>query len=95
MYYSVFGTIVTLVVGVLASWLFKGTGENQYSLKLLHPVVRKFVRTPEFYANNDILNNRAPQIKRESTVYCISGFEATPKESTNAIEPKYTRNIVI
>lgn len=95
MYYSVFGTIVTLIVGVLASWLVKGTGENQYSLKLLHPVVRKFVRTSEFHANNDIPDNRAPQIKRESTLYSISDFKAAPKELTNAIEPKYTRNIVI
>lgn len=94
MYYSVFGTFVTLLVGLIASWLVKGTVENQYSLKLLHPVVRTFIKTSNSYASNDILNNSAPQIKRESTVFSISDFEAVPKELTNTIEPKYTRNVV-
>lgn len=94
MYYSVFGTIVTLFVGVIASWLVKGTAENQYNLKLLHPIVRKYIKTSASYASNDILNNSGPQIKRESTVYSISVIESVPKELTKATEPTYTQKIV-
>lgn len=95
MYYSVFGTIVTLFVGVLVSWLTKGTSQNQYSLKLLHPIVRKFVKTSESYASNDICNNNVPQIKRKSTVYAIYDDEKVPRDLIKVNEAKYTRNIVI
>lgn len=89
MYYSVFGTIVALVVGVFASWLAKSTDENQYSVKLLHPIVRKFIRTSESYANN----NNDLQINRKSTVYTVYATEDIQKQSKNGTDGKYTRNI--
>lgn len=92
MYYSVFGTIVTLFVGVLASWFVKGTDQNQYSLKLLHPIVRKFIKSTESYASNDILSNNAPQITRKSTVYTIYNAK---EELTKPNEAKYTQNIEV
>lgn len=92
MYYSVFGTIVTLFVGVVASWLVQDKNENQYCLKLLHPVVRKFVKTSTSYASNDILNNNAPQINRKSTVYTMYPVDA---DAFSGNTDKYTRKTVI
>lgn len=95
MYYSVFGTIVTLFVGVLASWLVKCTDEHQYNLNLLHPLVRKFIRTSESYASNEILNDSVCHMKRKSTVYIIYDADGIANNSTKPTDSKYTRNIVI
>lgn len=95
MYYSVFGTIVTVFVGIFASWLTKDTDENQYSLKLLHPIVRKCIQTSESYASNDMVSHNVPKNVRKSTVYAIYDLNDIPGELKVAAEAKYTRNIVI
>lgn len=91
MYYSVFGTVVALAVGVFASWLAKSMDENQYSVKLLHPIVRKFIRTSESYANDDISNSNELRINRKSTVYTI--HEDILRQSKNGTDAKYTQKL--
>lgn len=91
MYYSVFGTLVTVFVGIVASWWTKNRSGNSYSLRLLHPIVRKFIKTSESYASNDMLCKTAPQIRRKSTVYTIYDAEDIPKKLAATTTAKYTK----
>lgn len=43
MYYSVLGTVITIVVGVLVSWTTR-SDEDKYEAKLLHPYVTRLAR---------------------------------------------------
>lgn len=58
MYYSVFGSIVTVVVGCIVSLLTKG---KDFDSKLIHPVLSRFVKsnpTPD----GSMINEKPHQI---------------------------------
>lgn len=73
MYYGIFGSIVTIVVGIVASWMIGDDDGSTYSLKLLHPLIRKFIKTTKTIATNEIIDtSHNLQLKNSSNVYDVT-----------------------
>lgn len=85
MYYSVFGSIVTIFVGIIASWIAGEDDGSMYSLKLLHPIIRKFIKTSKTIPTNDVVSvPRNLEMKNSSSVYNVSeSFENVMEKFSN------------
>lgn len=70
MYYGLFGTLVTVFVGIVFSWMTKSYEKNEYDERLLHPIVRKYLNKKMEDAND--ANAEYLKVKNNPSVYIIS-----------------------
>lgn len=71
MYYGLLGTLVTVFVGILISWITKHSEKNEFDERLLHPFIRNLLHSKE---ENTLKggNTEYLKIKSNSKVYIIS-----------------------
>lgn len=90
MYYSVFGSLVTVVVGIVVSAFTESGADDSYSAKLLHPLIRRLIQSQDSYASNDVtINNKGAKIKPSSSAYVITDDFINQTNSKNSVQQVY------
>lgn len=70
MYYGLIGTLVTIIVGIVFSWITNNYEQNEYDERLLHPIIRRFLHKKMENAND--ANTEYFKVKNNSSLYIIS-----------------------
>lgn len=92
MYYSLLGSGITVIVGVLVSYIVGTTEEDEYDEKLIHPLALKlstyFPGPPRRYINNNSSNMESGTTDMKSQEQKIStisqgGFDIAKYKKTN------------